>query len=375
MLSFTLDNHLMRQLISLNDLVADKYALLKTLPKDELKNIHRWACISTLGASCRIENAILTDSEIDWLNSILENDGKQTSFNTHKKAIEDKLSKDRQRSIEEVASCRTALLLIYQQARDYLPFTELTLRALHHEILRHYSKQGLIKGNYKKRSNSVIEENAETGQRKVVFKTANPGIETQMAVKELVDWYNQAMSSGPWPLAIACEFVYRFLAIHPFEDGNGRLGRALLLMSLLHCPNKKLAEVAYYMAIDRHIERYREEYYIVLNQCSDGKYHPNPKHYKIQFFLKYMIKILQQAMNDIDFYSQRARAYKELPESALKVLACFKERPEEKIKNAQVVAQTQLPTRTVAASLKSLVERQFIARYARGAATYYKLLF
>jgi len=46
-----------------------------------------------------------------------------------------------------------------------------------------------------------------------------------------------------------------FLAIYPFQDGNGCLGRTLLLMFLLHCNNEKLAEVVYYLAIDRHIKQ------------------------------------------------------------------------------------------------------------------------
>ncbi len=47
-----------------------------------------------VGASTRIENAVLTDSEIDWLGFVLGKDGKQTALAAHKVQIEDKLSKD-----------------------------------------------------------------------------------------------------------------------------------------------------------------------------------------------------------------------------------------------------------------------------------------
>ena len=286
MLSFQIDKKTTKQLVALNEVIGEKQAFLDSLPMDEKEQIHRYAWISMVGASTRIENAILTDSEIDWLDSILGEDGKQTALDSHRKEIEDKLSKDKERSVEEVAGCRTVLLLIYQQAKDYLPLTELTIRSLHFELLRHFSKPGIKKGDYKDKPNSVIEENCATGKKRNIFKTADPGIETQMAMKDLVDWYNKAVREEPWPIAVACEFVYRFLAIHPFQDGNGRLGRALMLMCLLHCSNDKLAEVVFYLAIDRHIERHKEEYYIVLNQCSMGEYRADPTQYQIQFFFE-----------------------------------------------------------------------------------------
>ena len=94
MLSFQIDNKTTMQLIALNELISEKYAFLETLPRDEKENIHRYAWISMVGASTRIENAVLTDSEIDWLDSVLSKDGKQTALDAHKSQIEDKLSKD-----------------------------------------------------------------------------------------------------------------------------------------------------------------------------------------------------------------------------------------------------------------------------------------
>ena len=51
---------------------------------------------------------------------------------------------------------------------------------------------------------------------------------------ELVDWYNETIDTCHWPLLTAIEFTFRFLAIHPFQDGNGRMGRALFLLVPLH---------------------------------------------------------------------------------------------------------------------------------------------
>ena len=66
-----------------------------------------------------------------------------------------------------------------------------------------------------------------------MFQTADAGPITTSAMKDLVGWYNEILPLSPWTIEITLEFVYRFLAIHPFQDGNGRLGRGLFLLSLL----------------------------------------------------------------------------------------------------------------------------------------------
>ena len=375
MMSFQIGKELTKKLISLNEMFLEKNAKLEDLSQRDREMIHQYAWVSTVGASTRIENAILTDSEVSWLDSILGSDGKKTAFEAQRKRIKNKLSNDKERSSEEVAGCRTVLLLIYEQARSYLPLSESTIKGLHGELLRHYSKPGLVKGAYKDHPNSVIEENHHTSEKKVIFKTADPGIESEMAMRNLVKWYNETINEEPWSLAVACEFVFRFLAIHPFQDGNGRLGRALLIMSLLQAPNEKLANVTFYLAIDRHIEKHKEEYYIVLNQCSNGDFSIDPAKYKIEYFLSFMIKVLESSLGDIDFYIKRVISYKKLPESAIKVLGCFKEMPELRLKPKNIREITSLPTRTVANALQSLLKAEFIQRYGQGSATNYQILF
>ena len=92
-----------------------------------------------IGASTRIENALLTDSEIDWLDTILTQDGKTTALEANRDLIENKLSKDRERSIEEVAGCRQLLLSIYESAsqfsREYLRMFGMSPKA-HAEFLK-----------------------------------------------------------------------------------------------------------------------------------------------------------------------------------------------------------------------------------------------
>src|SRR3990167_6093550 len=374
MLSFEIDKKITEKLWSFNHLVAEKFQILNTLPKEELQEIHRYARISMIGASTRIENAVLTDAEIDWLDTILGEEGRQTAFEKHRDIIEDKLSKDRERSIEEVAGCRAMLHLIYEQAKELFPLTESAIRGLHHELLRYYSKAGPI-GKYKTSPNRVIETNRRTREQRVVLETAYPGTMTEVAMTELVAWYNEALVSEAWSLAVSCEFVFRFLAIHPFQDGNGRLGRGLFLLSLLQSPNSPLAFVSNYLAIDRQIEKHKEEYYLILHNCSDGKFNQDPSRYHINFFLHFMLKILEESLTDIDVYRARYSAFKDLSPSAFKVLECFKDRPEMRLQTKDICEASGIPRRTVLNALSMLVEEHFIRRFGKGPGVRYQLIF
>lgn len=363
------------QLRELNNKIADQYGVLSGLPAEEKEAIHRLALVSQVGASTRIENALLTDAEVNWIDTVLTKDAGIGSFQKNEAMIADKLSKDKERSIEEVAGCRSMLLLIYEQAREFLPLTESTVRGLHTELLQYYPRARHYLGRYKTVTNSVVERNARTGEERVVFKTADPGPITDVAMREIVGWYNENLREHPWPLAVACELGYRFLAIHPFQDGNGRLGRGLFLLALLQSPDQALATVARHIAIDRQIERHRPEYYAVLQRCSGGRFHQDPGEYKMEHFLRFMIKMTQLALDDVTVYRKRHAQVRALPDSGVKVLDCLKDYPEKKLQTHDLMKLTGLPRRTAIHSLNNLVKDALVQRYGRGASIRYQIVF
>ena len=138
MLSIKIDQHIEKSLNHLQGLMVEAWKPLQDLPKDELDYLHKSAFISTIGASTRIENAVLTDHEIEWIDTTLKEDATASSFETRKPFIVDKLSKDRERSIEEVVGCRDILYIVYTQHKELSPLTESSIRGLHHDLLRHY---------------------------------------------------------------------------------------------------------------------------------------------------------------------------------------------------------------------------------------------
>ncbi len=79
-------------------------------------------------------------------------------------------------------------------------------------------------GEYKQQPNSVELPNGE------MFHYASP-IETPGRMGDLVDWYNTETNMSP--IILAAELHYRFIRIHPFDDGNGRVARLLMNLGLM----------------------------------------------------------------------------------------------------------------------------------------------
>ena len=375
MLSFTPGSSIENQLKTLQGLLVETYRNLEVATTEEKHFLEKCALISNVGATTRIENAVLTDVEIEWVDTVLSKDGRITAYEEKKDFIIDKLSKSRQRSIEEVIGSRSVLTTVYLQAGELKPLTQTIIRGLHRELLKYYPPAEHFAGAYKTVTNKVISRNNETGEEHTVLEPTDPGVMTEMAMGELVDWYNETIDTYHWPLLTAVEFTFRFLAIHPFQDGNGRLGRALFLLILLQSDDKYLREIASYMAIDRKIEQNKTRYYTVLHQCSDGRFHADPKLYKFDNLVLFFLKIFEAALADIAVYRKKYAHLQSLSESAVTVLECFKSNPGIKLKVADIEQTTDLPRRTIQFALKSLTEKAFLNRLGKGAGSRYQLVF
>jgi Fic family protein len=379
MLSFKATGKIEKELKSLQEALVESYNELQLLGDAEKTYLKRLAFISSVGASTRIENAVLTDHQIQWIDTTLNEDGKTTSSESRKafilEKLSDKLSKDQERSLEEVMGCREVLSIIYGQGKELFPLTESTLRGIHGSLLRYYPAASHYLGAYKTNLNQVVSKNHDTGEQITVLEPAAPGVITEMAMTELVQWYNQTIQTCTWPLLVASEFVFRFLAIHPFQDGNGRLGRALFLLGLLQSGDKYLSGVAPYLAIDRHIEQNRPRYYAVLHQCSGGKYYEDPARYDMEPVVWFFLKVVQDALKDVTHYRKRYADMQKLSESATIVLNLFKDSPEKRLKVSDLMEESGLPRRTVNNALKTLKVLGFLQMLGQGAGARYQLVF
>ncbi len=373
--SFQIGPELTRKLKAIDLKAAEQAAFLANLSGSDRAAIHNQARISTIGATTRIENAVLTDAQIEWIDTELATDGRSTAFSELRPQIEAKLARDRERSLEEVAGCREMLALIYSQASALFPLTQADLCGLHRELLKYHPPARPYLGCYKRVPNSVVERNELTGEERIVLEASPPGPLTESAMAALLAWYKRVLPAHPWPIAVACELVFRFLASHPFQDGNGRLGRALFLLVLLQCRDEHLNQVAPYLSVDRFIEQNRTEYYAVLARVSGGRFHQDPQRYELALFVTFMLDAVDAALDAIALYQQRVDRIRDLPENAAAVLQLFKDSPEQRLTPRAIRNQIPLPPRTTSRVLKALVDAGLVQRHGRGAGTRYQLVF
>jgi len=267
------------------------------------------------------------------------------------------------------------LALVYSQGPELFPLTQATLCGLHRELLKYHPPAAPYLGRYKQVPNSVIERDETSGAQRVVLETSPPGPLTDAAMADLLAWYNRTIREHPWPIAVASELVFRFLASHPFQDGNGRIGRALFLLALLQCSDEHLNQVAPYLSVDRFIEQNKIEYYTVLARVSGGRFHQDPHTYDIELFVSFMLKAMDSGLDAIGLYQQRVEQIRRLPEHAAAVLQLFKDSPEQRLTTRAIRDQVPLTPRTASRVLTALVDAGLVQRYGRGAGTRYQLVF
>ncbi len=165
----------------------------------------------------------------------------------------------RDRSEEEVVGYKNALVWIHEKHHQ-IEINSDTVKHLHY-----LAQEGSISdaGQWKNKNNEIIEITPD-GQSKVRF-IPTVAKEVPTYIKNLCLMYNEAVKNSKFPsIILVATFIFDFLCIHPFRDGNGRVSRLLALL-LLYQHNFKLGK---YISIERIIEETKEDYYSSLKQSS-----------------------------------------------------------------------------------------------------------
>lgn len=233
----------------------------------ELKTI---ATIRSIGSSTRIEGSQMSNEEVE---NLLKNI---------------KISKLESRDAQEVAGYYEALEIIFDSFNE-IQIRENDIKSLHNILLKHSTKDLWHKGDYKQMTNAV-EATMSDGSKKIIFQTTEAGIPTQDAMRSLINWYNA--ENQVHPLIKCAAFVYEFVSIHPFQDGNGRMSRLLTNLLLL----KNGYHWIQYVSLEHEIESRKVEYYKVLRMCQAQR--PNEDiSLWVEFFLD-CLRSIQTLLND-----------------------------------------------------------------------------
>lgn len=179
------------------------------------------------------------------------------------------------RSEEEIAGYRDALEELHGHATRF-PMNENTLLHFHDMINRYTAEIG---GRWKREDNVILERYKDADGRihererfQPVSAEATPG-----AIAQFVSAYDTAIRHDHRePLVVVPLAVLDFLCIHPFDDGNGRCSRLLMLLLLYHFGY----EVGRYISLERVIEQSKQTYYETLEASSqhwhEGRHDPHP---------------------------------------------------------------------------------------------------
>ena len=246
-----------------------------------------------------------------------------------------------------------------------IPFTENHIKQLHQILLRHSEKDTWHRGNYKTNSNSVAAFDETGAQIGIVFQTASP-FDTPRLMTELVSWVNaQRESKLLHPLLIAAIFVVVFLEIHPFQDGNGRISRALTTLMLLQ------AGYAYvpYSSMESVIELNKEAYYLALRQ-TQGTIRTEAPNW--QPWLVFFLRSLAEQVRRLEKKVEREKlVLASLPELSLQIVEFAREHG--RVTIGDVIKLTGASRNTLKAHFRNLVERGHLSQQGSGRGVWYEL--
>ncbi len=112
---------------------------------------------------------------------------------------------------------------------------------------------------------------------------APPG---EMVYQLMMDLFDYLKNDRDLLLIKSCVFHYEFEFIHPFVDGNGRMGRLWQTLIL-----KEYAQVFEYLPIETLVKERQQEYYNVLSKSD--------KQGASTFFIEFMLEIIHVALDDL----------------------------------------------------------------------------
>jgi Fic family protein len=214
------------------------------------------AALGELSATVRILKPNFVSQKISMLQDALASSRIEGTQTTLAEVIEADQSESRIRNsdIEEVLNYQQALEVGYQSLGE-LPLSR-RLACRIHEVLMSGAR-GITKTPGEFRTTPVWIGSRDSTPQNAAFIPPLPHHLTDL----FAQWEEFANAKAEMSVVVLAALShYQFETIHPFLDGNGRVGRILLELQLVTSG----ALAAPFLGVSRHIERFRDEYYSVL---------------------------------------------------------------------------------------------------------------
>lgn len=332
-------------LIAKIDAIKGQWKMTSALSPQMVSRLKTSVLITSTGASTRIEGSKLSDKQVQELFSKI------------------KIKKLNTRDEQEVVGYLELLKNVFQSWQK-LTYSENLILHFHQELLKYSDKDRRHLGHYKFDSNRVEARDVQGKLIGVIFDPTPPHL-VRAEMHALIDWTKKQLTSHEThPLLVLANFVFEFLAIHPFTDGNGRLSRILTNFLLLKCGY----EYTSYISHEKIIEDNKAEYYLALNATQKSwKQRSENVSAWVSFFLETILKQSELALALItqesieEFLSEK------------QLLVWKFALGHDTFQRADVMKATKLKPRTVEQAIKKLVDMHALVKLGQGKATRYRV--
>lgn len=312
-----------------------------------LGRLKTWVIITSTGASTRIEGVKMTDEEIaKFLRGL-------------------KTKAPKNRDEQEVAGYADLIGRIFDNHKT-LKLSENWILQFHSILLQFSEKDQTHKGKYKSANNTVAMTN-QKGKTIVLFASTPPYL-VKPEMEQILAWTNQQIETNEThPILAIANFIFEFLAIHPFKDGNGRMSRALTNLLLL----KAGYSYVLYVSLDEIIEETKAEYYLALRVTQKNH---KTKHEDIAPWVNYLLGALLEQTERAKKIMENDQPEKLLSEKQLQIFKFFKKNRNLKVSDIVFLLKGKIPQATVKQALFRLNKLKLLERIGQARSTRYRKL-
>ncbi|MCP4681139.1 MAG: Fic family protein [Desulfobacterales bacterium] len=315
---------------------------MRELQPDTLSNFRILATIESIGSSTRIEGAKLNDSQV----SALLKDIDIRSF--------------RSRDEQEVAGYAKTIGLIHNDYKA-IDLSENNIKYLHKSLLRFSEKDRWHLGDYKKHPNHVAAFDSDGNEIGIVFETGSP-FETPRMMTALVERTRGLLLDGEThPILAIADFVVRFLAVHPFQDGNGRLSRVLSNLLLL----QNGYEFVQFSSHERIVEANKDRYYQALRKTQKTVFQ---KRAISQNWAEFFLAMLKKQKDELIIKIDREKRALAIPELSQQILSMA---GQHRVTVAFLTKILGVNRNTVKKHLQALTRNQQLVKHGKGRGVFY----
>lgn len=330
-------------LIAKIDEFKGEWKAIGNLAPERLDALKHVATIESIGSSTRIEGVKLSDREIELLLSGLD----KKSFGS--------------RDEQEVAGYADVMNIVFASYKD-ISFTENYVRQLHKMLLEYSSKDIRHRGEYKKMPNHVEAFGHDSKSLGVIFETSSP-FDTPKDMEQLIEWTaRQLKEKELHPLLTISVFVVHFLAIHPFQDGNGRLSRILTTLLLL----KEGYRYVPYSSLESIIEKNKDNYYLALRKSQVTFRSEYPEY---EPWILFFLSALKTQKEVLTKKIKKEKIFLKLTRLSRQILELVKDHGELSI--SEIESITKANRNTLKKKLSELVKNKYLLTQGRGKGTRY----